>query len=162
MELNIHNWRWEGVPFFVRAGKNLPTSAMEVRVRLRQPPRLFSDASPFDHNYFRFEISPDFQISTGVRVKQVGTEMVGEPAEMTFVSQSGDQMMPYERLLGDALRGDRTLFARQDGVEAAWAIVDEALRTSAPAMDYAPGTWGPELAAQIPASHGGWISPEPR
>jgi glucose-6-phosphate 1-dehydrogenase len=157
--LMVDNWRWEGVPFFVRAGKRLPVSAAEVRVHFRRPPRLFSDYDPYDQNHYRFQLSPDVVIATGVRAKRPGTELVGGPIEISACHDSIDQMSPYERLLGDALEGEQTLFARQDSIEAAWSVVDPVLQDASAPLLYEGGTWGPEQAARIIADHGGWASP---
>jgi glucose-6-phosphate 1-dehydrogenase len=160
LRLEIDSWRWEGVPFFIRAGKNMPVTATEVRVILRRPPL----ARPEHHkgNYVRFRLSPVLQIALGARVKQPGEGMVGVPTELSFVHRAdGDEMDAYERLLGDAMEGDQTLFAREDAVEAAWAIVDPVLGVPTPVQPYEPQTWGPEAAAGLTADVGGWLDPEP-
>jgi glucose-6-phosphate 1-dehydrogenase len=159
VRLSIDSWRWEGVPFFIRAGKCLATTTTEVRVRLRRPP--LSTLCPDEANYVRFRLSPDVTIAIGARVKQPGGEMLTEPTELKVVNQpEGDEMEAYERLLGDAMDGDGTLFARQDAVEAAWAIVQPILGAATPLDEYEPGSWGPPRAAQLAADAGGWDCPE--
>jgi len=160
LRLNIDSWRWDGVPFFIRAGKCLPLTATEVRVSLRRPP--LQRPAPHQGNYFRFRLSPELQIALGTRVKQPGEHMTGQPTELSFMHRSDcDEMDAYERLLGDAMAGDQTLFARQDAVEAAWSIVDPVLRGQAPVLPYEQGTWGPEAANPLTASVGGWHDPKP-
>ena len=158
VRLHIDSWRWEDVPFFIRAGKCLPVTTTEVLVTLKRPPLM--RLAPGDTNYVRFRLSPDVIIGIGARVKRPGEEMVGEPTELKVVHHpNGDEMDAYERLLGDAMAGDAMLFARQDGVEAAWAIVQPILDNVTPVHEYAPGTWGPAEAAQLPADVGGWHCP---
>ena len=156
--LHIDSWRWDGVPFLIRAGKCLATTTTEVLVKLKRPP--LSALCPNEANYVRFRLSPDVTIAIGARVKRPGEQMISEPSELKVVSQpNGDEMSAYERLLGDAMAGDATLFARQDGVEAAWAVVQPILGTASPLFEYDPGTWGPAEAAQLAADVGGWHSP---
>jgi glucose-6-phosphate 1-dehydrogenase len=158
VRLAIDSWRWEGVPFFLRAGKCLPTSATEVVVDLKRPPLV--KLAPGKGNYVRFRLSPDVTIAVGARVKRPGEEMIGEETELLFVDHSrGDEMDAYERLIGDAMEGDASLFARQDVVEAAWAIVDPILGTETTLLEYAPGAWGPPEADQLTESIGGWQAP---
>jgi glucose-6-phosphate 1-dehydrogenase len=159
VRLSIDSWRWEGVPFLIRAGKCLAATTTEVLVKLQRPP--LSRLCPDEGNYVRFRLSPDVTIAIGARVKRAGEDMVTEPTELKVVYQpDGDEMDAYERLLGDAMVGDATLFARQDAVEAAWAIVQPILATSTPCYEYEPGTWGPAAAAQLAADAGGWHCPE--
>ncbi|MEO8636181.1 MAG: glucose-6-phosphate dehydrogenase [Gemmatimonadales bacterium] len=158
VRLFVDSWRWEGVPFFIRAGKALATTATEVMVRFRKPP--LSTLAPGERNYVRFRLSPEVTIAIGARVKRPGEEMMSEAAEFMIAHHPhGDEMEPYERLLGDALDGNATLFAREDGVEAAWAIVQPVLGNVAPAHEYAPGTWGPREAERLTAGVGGWHDP---
>jgi glucose-6-phosphate 1-dehydrogenase len=155
VRLQVDSWRWDGVPFFIRAGKCLPLSTTEVLVRLKRAP--LRRLGPEEPNYFRFRLSPDVTIALGARVKRSGDHMVTEPTELKVVHQAdGDELDAYERLLGDAMDGDGTLFARQDGVEAAWAIVEPILGGVTPVHDYDPGTWGPPDAARLTADVGGW------
>jgi glucose-6-phosphate 1-dehydrogenase len=158
LRLDIDSWRWDGVPFYVRVGKQLPTTATEVRVTLKRPPLVH--LSPAETNYFRFRLSPEVIIGIGARVKRAGDVFVSEPTELKVVQQpSNDELEPYERLLGEAANGDTLLFARQDGVEAAWAVVEPVLGDVTPVHEYAPGSWGPEQAAALTAAVGGWHTP---
>ncbi len=158
VQLTIDSWRWDGVPFLIRAGKCLPTTATEVLVKLRRPP--LSKLSPDEVNYVRFRLGPEVTIAIGARVKRPGDGLLSEATELRVVNAAhGDEMDAYERLLGDAMEGDATLFARQDTVEAAWAIVQPILGTSTPLYEYDPGTWGPPEAEQLAAEEGGWHCP---
>jgi glucose-6-phosphate 1-dehydrogenase len=158
VRLHIDSWRWEGVPFFIRAGKCLPTTTTEVLVTLKRPP--LTHLAPGETNYVRFRLSPDVIIALGARIKRPGERMVGVPTELKVVHHpDGDEMDAYERLLGDAMVGDATLFARQDGVEAAWAIVEPILETATPVHEYEPGTWGPLEADRLVEDVGGWHCP---
>ncbi|MES1204610.1 MAG: glucose-6-phosphate dehydrogenase [Pseudomonadota bacterium] len=159
VRLQIDSWRWDGVPFFIRAGKCMPTSTTEVLVTLKRPP--LRRMGPEETNHLRLRLSPDVIIGLGVRVKKPGEHMVSEPTELRMVQQTnGDEMGAYERLLGDAMDGDTTLFARQDGVEAAWSIVEPILGGGIPVHAYEPGTWGPPDASRLTADIGGWhVSP---
>jgi glucose-6-phosphate 1-dehydrogenase len=160
VRLHVDSWRWDGVPFFIRAGKCLPLTTTEVMVTLKRPP--LTRLSPGAMNHVRFRLSPEVVIAIGARVKRPGGQMVGEPTELKMVHQpTGDEMDAYERLLGDAMVGDPILFARQDGVEAAWAIVQPILDNATPVHEYAPGTWGPSEAEQLTAHVGGWHCPAP-
>ena len=160
VRLHIDSWRWEGVPFFIRAGKCLPVTTTEVIVDLKRPPLVM--LAPGQGNYVRFRLSPDVTIAVGAQVKRPGEALVGEETELSFVHHpAGDEMDAYERLLGDAMEGDATLFARQDAVEASWAIVDPILGNPTPLCEYEPGTWGPPEADRLTADAGGWQSPLP-
>lgn len=162
MKLHIDTWRWAGVPFYIHAGKRLPVTATEVMVQLKRPPQaVFDPVTQGEADYFRFRLSPNVSISLGARAKKTGEAMVGEPVELVVRQAPGDQMMPYERLLGDAIRGDATLFVREEGVEAAWSVVDPILGNATPVLKYEPNTWGPAEADQIIAADGGWHNPEP-
>ena len=165
IRLHIDSWRWEGVPFYVRAGKRLKMTCAEVRVEFKTPPPVvFKEPAPAAGNYVRFRLSPQVAIALGARVKRPGEEMVGDPLELSLVEGpeqgKGGEMDAYERLLGDAMEGDATLFARQDAVEAAWAIVDPLIRDPHPPYEYEPGTWGPREADRLVAEVGGWNTPE--
>ncbi len=158
VRLHIDSWRWEGVPFFIRAGKCLPMTTTEVRVTLKRPP--LASLAPGGSNYVRFRLSPEVTIAIGSRVKQPGERLVGQPTELKFIHHpKGDEMDAYERLLGDAMAGDATLFARQDEVEAAWEVVQPILGGATPVHEYEPGTWGPSEADALVADTGGWHSP---
>ncbi len=158
VRLHVDSWRWAGVPFFIRAGKSLAKTTTEVMVTLRQPPLV--KLSPAETNYVRFRLQPDVAIGLGARVLQAGDRMTSEPTELTVVHHpDGDEMEPYERLLGEAMAGDATLFARQDEVEAAWAIVQPILEAETPVHEYDPGTWGPGQADVLTQEVGGWHVP---
>jgi glucose-6-phosphate 1-dehydrogenase len=159
LRLHIDSWRWAGVPIYIRAGKRLPTTATEIRVELKRPPQAIFDRLPSTPNYVRFRLSPDVAISLGARVKTPGEEMVGECVELLLRHSPGDEMKAYERLLGDAIEGDPTLFVRSDEVLASWAIVEPVLRTPAPVHEYQPGTWGPAEADALIARDGAWNNP---
>jgi glucose-6-phosphate 1-dehydrogenase len=159
VRLHVDSWRWDGVPFFIRAGKCLPVSTTEVLVTLKRPP--LRRLGPEEPNYLRFRLSPDVTIALGARVKKAGEQMVSEPTELKVVHHpDGDEMDAYERLIGDAMAGDATLFAREDAVDAAWQIVDPILGDVTPVHEYEPGTWGPPDAARLAADVGGWHLPE--
>jgi glucose-6-phosphate 1-dehydrogenase len=162
IRLYIDTWRWAGVPFYVRAGKRMPVSATEVLVELKRPPQaVFDTIIQSQADYFRFRLSPNVAISLGARAKVPGEAMVGEGMELVVRQSSADEMTPYERLLGDAIRGDPTLFVREDGVEASWRVVDPILGNVTPVHEYEPNTWGPTEADQIIAGDGGWRNPQP-
>ena len=160
MRLHIDSWRWEGVPFLVRAGKCLSVTATEVVVDFDYPPKtVFGTDRIGRPNYLRFRLSPDVVIALGARTKMPGEEMLGEQTELKVLHQSGDEMGAYERLIGDAMIGDSTLFARQDSAEAQWRIVDPILGNDTPLHDYDSGSMGPEKAAEIAKNVGGWYEP---
>jgi len=165
LRLWVDSWRWEGVPFFVRAGKCLKTTCTEVMVELKcAPPVVFGEAKPSIGNTIRFRLSPHVVIAIGARAKSPGEGMRGEPVELSVVEEpeqgQDGRMDAYERLLGDAMAGDATLFARQDVVEAAWAIVDPVIHGPSPMYDYDCGTWGPPQADRLVAEVGGWNTPQ--
>ena len=159
LRLHIDSWRWAGVPFYIRAGKCLPVTATEIRVELKHPPRDVFDRLPHSPNYVRFRLSPDVVISLGSCVKRPGEDMVGEVVELTVRHSPGDEMRAYERLLGEAMSGDPSLFVREDEVLAAWAIVEPALRAPAPVHEYEPGSWGPREADALIERDGQWDQP---
>ena len=160
--LYIDNWRWAGVPFYIRAGKCLPVTTTEVMVNLKCPPlAIFDEISPETSNYFRFRLSPEMVISAGARVKQHGEAMRGEPVELIVRHEPSSEILPYERLLHDALSGDPSLFTRDDSVEAAWRVIEPVLSNPTPVSEYEPGTWGPSAAADIVANDKGWHDPKP-
>ncbi len=158
VRLEVASWRWEGVPFFIRAGKCLPTTTTEVIVELRRPP--LSKPLHGQGNYLRFRLGPDVEIALGARVKDPGEAMQGSLRELSMVHDPGkDAMDAYERLLGDAMEGDATLFAREDAVERAWEIVQPILGVATPLHEYEPGSWGPAQAERLTADVGGWHCP---
>src|SRR6185436_17941124 len=164
LRLYVDSWRWDGVPIYVRAGKCLARTVTEVESEFKNPPQVvFSEPAPACGNYVRFRISPGVAIALGVRAIKAGAALTGEPIELlvTDVEEQGKsgRMEAYERLLGDALHGDATLFARQDVVEAAWAIVDPVIQGPSPIYDYQPGSWGPSEAETLVADVGGWNTP---
>jgi glucose-6-phosphate 1-dehydrogenase len=160
VRLFIDSWRWADVPIYIRAGKYLPVTATEVLVTFKRPPRpVFGEPIGDRANYLRFRLNPEIVIALGTRVKRPGEAMVGEAVELEVVRHEPDAMAPYERLLGDALRGDATLFAREDEVEAAWRVVDPILGDVTPLHEYSPHTWGPSQAGAIVPS--GWHDPAP-
>ncbi len=161
LRLHIETWRWGGVPFYIRTGKCLPVTATEVSVYLKRPPQaVFEDAGKSEPNYFRFRLSPDVFIAIGARAKTPGEDMVGEDINLIARHHPVEEMTPYERLLGDAMRGDAVLFARQDSVEAAWAVIDPILRNPPPVVEYEPNTWGPAEADRIIEGNGKWRNPK--
>ena len=159
LRLHIDSWRWEGVPFYVRAGKKLKASATEVQVEFKPaPPVVFEGQASSLGNYVRFRLGPDVAIGIGAMIKKPGEGLTGEPIELSAVRQdAASDMSAYERLLGDAMHGDATLFARQDSVEAAWKIVDPLIaRTDLKPIEYQPGSWGPKEADRLVEEIGGW------
>lgn len=161
LQVHVDSWRWQDVPFFIRAGKRLPVTATEVTVRLKRPPQdVFGESLPRGANYVRFRLGPDqVAVAVGARAKAPGEGMKGEEIELFVCRQRGDEMAAYERLIGDAMLGDATLFARQDGVEAAWRIVDPVVKMRTRVYEYEPGTWGPEESQALVAGFGGWHDP---
>jgi len=164
VRLHVDSWRWEGVPFYVRAGKCLAKTVTEVTVEFKNaPPVVFAEPPPAQGNCVRFRLSPEVAIAISARAKQPGERMTGRPVELSVVEEAAQgqdgRMDAYERLLGDAMAGDATLFARQDVVEAAWAIVDPVIHGPSPMYDYDPGTWGPAEADALVAEVGGWNTP---
>jgi glucose-6-phosphate 1-dehydrogenase len=165
VRVHIDSWRWEGVPFFIRAGKNLPLTATEVMVEFKRTPQhVFADDEPHpeDANYMRFRLGPDrVVIALGARSKVPGEYFVGEPVELYLCNQSADEASAYERLIGDAMEGQALLFAREDGVEEAWRVVDAVLDKHGPAHTYEPHTWGPSEADALLPEGEFWHDPEP-
>ena len=158
LRLEINSWRWQGVPFYIRAGKCLPITCTEVIVRYHRPPPVYEASSP--PNFLRFRISPDICIGLGVRAKNHGDRMDGSPVELRVCGHDeSNSMGAYERLLTEAMKGDPTDFAREDSVEAAWRVVDPVLGDVTPINDYEPGTWGPREAGLGLAPAGGWQDP---
>jgi glucose-6-phosphate 1-dehydrogenase len=157
LRLEVNSWRWKGVPFFIRAGKSLPVTCTEVLARLRLPPTVLRE-SALTKNYLRFRVSPEVTIALGMTVVPAEEETMGRNAEMVASRHpQPDEMDAYERVLGDAMEGDATLFARQDYVEEAWRIVDPVLKVMTPIQEYEPGSWGPTGGGVVP--EGGWHNP---
>jgi glucose-6-phosphate 1-dehydrogenase len=161
LRLHIDSWRWSGVPFYVRAGKSLKMTVTEVVAELKVPPQVvFNEPAPRLGNYVRFRLGPHVAIALGARAKRPGAGMTGQDVELSVVEHPlASRLLPYERLLSDAIAGDATLFARQDVVEAAWAIVDPLLQNPGALFEYEPGSWGPSQADQLVAEVGGWNIP---
>ena len=159
LQLEVDSWRWKGVPFYIRAGKCLPVTCAEIVVRFRQPPTMYSDFN-LQANYFRFRISPEVTMAFGMNVIAPGEDTVSQTDEMVVSRHPrADEMDAYERVLGDAMAGDSTLFAREDYVEEAWRIVDPVLKAGTPLSEYDPNTWGPSEADQKVVPVGGWQNP---
>jgi glucose-6-phosphate 1-dehydrogenase len=161
LRLAVDDWRWAGVPFHIRVGKNLPVTATEVLVRLKRPPQVvFKDTAAGPANHLRFRLSPDIVIALGACALHDSEQLDVQPVELELTRHpSSDSMEPYERLLGSAARGEAILFAREDEVEAAWRVVDPILGNVTPCHLYEPHTWGPEEANRV-APPGGWHVPE--
>jgi glucose-6-phosphate 1-dehydrogenase len=158
VRLQVSSWRWDGVPFLIRSGKQLPVTATEVTVKLRRPP--LRKMNRRDANTFRFRLGPDMKLSLSARVKKPGPDLVAATVELAAVNQRvADEVGAYERLLTDAMEGDATLFVRQDAVEAAWAVVEPVLDNATPLQFYEEGSWGPHDADRLAADLGGWDDP---
>jgi glucose-6-phosphate 1-dehydrogenase len=159
LRLEIDSWRWKSVPFYIRAGKNLPVTCTEVLARFRKPPSVVKE-SELSRNHLRFRISPEMTIAIGTTVMAEGEALKGEGVEMVASrSPRPEEMEAYERVLGDAMAGDATLFARQDYVEEAWRIVDPVLKAATPIYEYEKGTWGPSEVEKKVSPDGGWHGP---
>ena len=162
MRLFIDSWRWGGVPFYIRAGQNLPVTCTEVRVELRSPPQKVFEESlpgPGDTNYLRFRLNPKVAIALGARAKTPGENFTGHQLELYLCDQHPDEMKPYERLLTDAMHGEALLFAREDGVLAAWSVVEPVLEQHSPVVRYPVHSWGPKEADALIEASGGWHDP---
>jgi glucose-6-phosphate 1-dehydrogenase len=163
VKLAIDNWRWAGVPIYIRAGKKLPITAAEVIVEFKRPPReTFGEHVPTSSSHMRMRIGPDVTVGLGVRVKTPGERMIGHDVELILTEQPGSDLPPYQRLLGDAMRGIQDLFTRQDLVNAQWHIVDPVLDNVTPLYTYESGSWGPDEAAELIGNDGPWRDPKPR
>lgn len=159
VRLEVDSWRWKGVPFFIRAGKNLPVNCTEMIARLRKPPAFIPDYALMQ-NHVRFRISPEMTIAIGTTVMSMSGEMKGEKVEMVASRRPRpEDVEAYERVLESAMAGDATRFAREDYVEEAWRIVDPMLKADTPVYEYNPGTWGPSQADQTVVPPGGWHNP---
>ncbi len=159
MKLEINSWRWKGVPFLVRAGKSLATTATEVNVRLRQPPAIFSMQTPPANNV-RFRVSPNMTIEIDASVRAPGDELRGKQVALIATQRDlPDSILPYEGLLVDAMNGNQQRFAREDYVEESWRILDPILKNPPAICSYKPGSWGPQEAECLAEQAGGWINP---
>ncbi len=161
VRLQVNSWRWSGVPFLIRAGKCLPLSSTQVLVTLRKPP--LENLAGNANNSFVFSLGPgEISMTLNAQVKRPGEEMASTPTELRAIEkQAADEVDAYERLLGDAMRGDSMLFVREDAVEAAWAVIDPILGNAAPVHPYQPGSWGPQQADNLASDVGGWHNPGP-
>ena len=162
LRLFIDSWRWEGVPWYLRSGKCLAATAAEVLVELKPPPqRLFDDSRPVTGrtNYLRFRLSPSSAVALAARVKRAGKEFIGDQRELYLLDEQPGKETPYERLLSDAMAGNGALFAREEAIESAWAVVDPVLSTHHRAHHYKPGSWGPKQADALIAADSSWHNP---
>jgi glucose-6-phosphate 1-dehydrogenase len=161
LRLHVDTPRWQDVPFYLRAGKRLPNTAVEVQIQFK-PPRqaLFEDAGERP-NYLRFRLQPTSSIALAARVKDVGKKFVGQQRELYACEDLAGEEAPYDRLLGDAMAGDASLFTSLEAVEAAWTAVDDILVNPPKVVAYAPGSWGPKEADALIAKDGGWQAPNP-
>ena len=168
LRAHIDSWRWAGVPFFIRAGKDLPVTATEVMVEFIRPPRLYfaRDDAPAPHpNHLVFQVKPDEQLSMSVQIKEPGDELFSREVDLAYrydEDREGVRDEAYARLLGDAMVGDQRLFARADSVEESWRIVEPILQAPPPVETYAQGSWGPESADALLDGHGRWHDPSDR
>jgi glucose-6-phosphate 1-dehydrogenase len=159
MQLSVNSWRWQGVPFYLRAGKSLPVTCTEIVIRLRRPPIVFPNCDPAQ-NYFRFRISPDITGAFGLTVMDPEEKLIGRQVELLASRHpAAEEMNAYERLFREAMAGDATSFAREDYIEEAWRILDPVLKTDTPVYEYEPGSWGPSEVDQKVAPPGGWQNP---
>ena len=158
LKLEVDSWRWRGVPFYIRAGKCLPVTCTEVFVRLHQPPTMYEGFN-LQPNYSRFRISPDVMLAFGVNVMAPAEDASQSVELLACHRPTANEMDAYERVLGDAMAGDATLFAREDYVEEAWRIVDPVLKAGTPLYEYEPGSWGPSEVDQKVSPIGGWHDP---
>jgi glucose-6-phosphate 1-dehydrogenase len=159
LRLEVNSWRWHGVPFYIRAGKFLPVTCTEVVVRMRRPPGVFPTCAPVP-NYVRFRISPEVTHAVGMTTMDAEEKMVGQSVELVATRHpAAGEMDAYERVLGDAMEGDATLFAREDYVEEAWRIVDPVAKAGTPVHEYEPDTWGPAAVDKAVVPPGGWQNP---
>jgi glucose-6-phosphate 1-dehydrogenase len=159
LRLHVDSWRWAGVPVYIRAGKMLKTTATEVYVTLKRPPlSVFDDVAASPPNHVRFRLSPDVVIELGARAKRAGDTMAGESVDLDACRDAVNVTPPYQRLLGDAMRGDQMLFARTDNVTAAWRVVEPILETHSPVTTYDVGSFGPVEADRLLAG-GAWHDP---
>jgi glucose-6-phosphate 1-dehydrogenase len=160
VKLFVDSWRWAGVPIYIRAGKCLPLTAAEVTVEFNPPPRAtFGEDSGPSAGYLRTRLSPDVGVAIGLRMKHPGERMTGDSVELTLMQRVGSQMPPYQRLLGDAMRGNSELFGREDVVDAQWRIVEPIVKNPPAVEEYEPGTWGPNAANMLIGTDGPWRNP---
>jgi glucose-6-phosphate 1-dehydrogenase len=160
LRLRIDTWRWAGVEFLIRAGKRLPTTCCEVLATFKQPPQAVFAEDPACANTLRLRLSPQVVIALCARAKKPGARMLGESVELVAYENPARNAPPYARLLGDALRGDATLFTSDAAVEAAWRVVVPVLGSAAPLHRYAPGSWGPAAADELLGAGLAWHDPQ--
>ncbi|HEX3546501.1 MAG TPA: glucose-6-phosphate dehydrogenase [Mycobacterium sp.] len=160
LRLEIDNWRWSGVPFFLRAGKALPVTDTEIRIIFKRPPKLAITSLAPDPDEFVLRIDPNAGTDLIIQAKQPGANRTRTvDLSLIFAEELGEAPEPYERLLSDAMRGDSSQFAREDGVEETWRIVQPLLDAPPPVQPYKPGSWGPPAADKLLAGHPGWRKP---
>ena len=161
MRLHLDSWRWADVPFYIRAGKRLAATATEAVVEFKHPPKqVFAEQLTEGSNYLRFRLGPDrVAIAIGARAKKPGVELVGRDVELYVCNSGDDEMSAYERLIGDAIAGDTTLFTREDAVIESWRIIDPLTRMSTPLHRYTQGSWGPEEADRLGEPAPRWRAP---
>ena len=159
LKLEINSWRWKEVPFYIRAGKNLPVTCTDIVARFRKPPSLIG-ADRLQENHLRLRLNPDVTIAMGMMVMTQGEDLFAEKVEMmaSRVPRTGG-IDAYERVLGGALEGETTTFAREDYVEEAWRIVDPVLKAATPIYEYEPDSWGPSEGERVQPP-GGWSNPK--
>jgi len=161
VKLFVDSWRWAGVPIYIRAGKCLALTAAEVTVEYKPPPRaVFDKDTGPSGRYVRMRLSPDVNVGMGLRMKHPGERMTGDNVELTLTQRPASQIPPYQRLLGDAMHGNGELFGREDVVDAQWRIVEPILANPPPALEYEPGTWGPDAAEALIGADGPWRNPK--
>jgi glucose-6-phosphate 1-dehydrogenase len=160
LKLFVDSWRWAGVPIYIRAGKCLPLTAAEVTIEFKPPPRsTFGEQIDQSADYLRARLSPDVGVALGLRMKHPGERMTGDNVELKLMQRAGADMPPYQRLLGDAMRGNNELFGRADTIDAQWRIVEPILTNSLEVQDYEPGSWGPDGANALIGADGPWRNP---
>jgi glucose-6-phosphate 1-dehydrogenase len=165
LRAEIDSWRWAGVPFFIRAGKCLSTTATEVLIEFKQPPRFFftrSESHAPHPNHLLFRLKPGERVALTVQIKEPGEALQSRPVELDYEYDEvaeGPRSPAYARLLDDALSGDQRLFGRSDAVEEAWRVVEPVLSCDVPVVEYQPGSWGPAEADALLDGHGGWHEP---
>ena len=161
VKLFVDSWRWADVPIYIRAGKCLPLTAAEVRVDFNPPPRSTFDEVTGPCSYLRMRLGPDVNFGMGLRMKHPGERMTGDNVELTLMNRVVSQTPPYQRLLGDAMRGNSELFGREDVVDAQWRIVEPIVKDPPAVQEYEPGTWGPDAADALIGADGPWRNPAP-
>jgi len=164
LKLFIDSWRWAGVPFYIRTGKHLPVTATEVLIEFKQPPQMFfadADAPPHP-NHLMFRLKPGERVTLGMQINEAGEQLRSRNIDLTYAysqEHEGQRQPAYARLFQEAIDGEQRLFARADGVEAAWHIVDRVLTEHPPSHAYEQGTWGPRAAEDLITCDGGWHDP---